>query len=239
MADQLTNDWTKLDNRVRFVIEIIEGKLIVQNRKRNEIIEELKRREYQTFAREVSRKNGQVQEEEDGSEREELMLNNKGTLSSGYDYLLNMPIYSLTLEKIEKLKQERTEKEAQLNHLLAQTPKDLWRQDLDAFMIVWQEYEQRINDALEKARNGSTSIATKSKRGESNGNSLSLAQRINYMLNKTAAPTKSTKSKLQTTLDNLKNVKTSKSITIQEDIINPIPSIKKVPIRKRVARIEE
>ena len=51
-----------------------------------------------------------------------------------YDYLLDMSIRSLTKPKKEALLAERDRKVEELYQLQKKTPKDLWREDLDAFM---------------------------------------------------------------------------------------------------------
>lgn len=52
----------------------------------------------------------------------------------GYDYLLGMPLWSLTLEKVQELCNERDEKKGQLEALLGTEPKQLWETDLDNFL---------------------------------------------------------------------------------------------------------
>ncbi|KAL9179376.1 hypothetical protein ACHAXT_008666 [Thalassiosira profunda] len=48
-----------------------------------------------------------------------------------YDYLLNMPLSSLTSEKIEGLNEEASKTDAKLDKIKNTTPADLWREDLD------------------------------------------------------------------------------------------------------------
>jgi hypothetical protein len=66
----------------------------------------------------------------------------------GYDYLLSMPIWNLTMEKVESLLKEKLDKETQVKILIDQTILDLWRIDLDIFSEKWDEFETMIN-ALE------------------------------------------------------------------------------------------
>lgn len=117
LTDQLNQEWTKIDNKVRFVLEIINGTLIIQNRKKTVIFEDLKKKGY-------------------------AMMGNKkddGDVDStkGYDYLLSMPLWNLTLEKVELLKKEKIEKETEINILLGKSPKDLWNEDLEKFLEQW------------------------------------------------------------------------------------------------------
>jgi DNA topoisomerase-2 len=48
-----------------------------------------------------------------------------------YDYLLNMPLSSLTAEKVVGLQEEAIVKDKELEITRATSPSDLWRQDLD------------------------------------------------------------------------------------------------------------
>jgi len=55
-----------------------------------------------------------------------------------FDYLLGMAIWSLTEEKIAKLKERVAEKEIELLALREKSPKDLWNADLDLFLQEWE-----------------------------------------------------------------------------------------------------
>ena len=166
LADLLTNEWTKLDNKVKFVLEIIKGKLVIQNRKKKEILKELQSRGYKQFSKKTS---SAVPEDEDaaGEEQEDSAV---AILSDGYDYLLSMPLWNLTMEKVEKLIAEKTVKETELNILLGKTPKDLWIEDLDAFAVKWNEllkgYQSDCttivnSSAIEEDKNRKTKVADK------------------------------------------------------------------------------
>ncbi|RKP23009.1 DNA topoisomerase II, partial [Syncephalis pseudoplumigaleata] len=120
LTNQLTTEWSKLDNRVRFILEIIQGSLVVQNRKRKTILEELRKRGYAAFPKQGA----------------------NGGKDHGYDYLLSMPIWSLTEEKVERLKKELAEKQRELDVLLGKDTKDLWREDLGIFMAEWEASQQ-------------------------------------------------------------------------------------------------
>jgi DNA topoisomerase-2 len=57
-----------------------------------------------------------------------------------YDYLLNMPLYSLTYEKIEELQNKLNNKQEELDKLLATTEKEMWLNELDEFVVKYQEF---------------------------------------------------------------------------------------------------
>lgn len=116
LTKKLTEEWKKLDMKVKFIKSIIAGTLIIQKKKREALVTELKAAGYLQFSNSGS--GGDV---EDG-------------IGAGYDYLLGMPLWSLTLERIAALESEKADKEKQLEELLALTPKDLWIKDLDCFL---------------------------------------------------------------------------------------------------------
>ncbi|KAJ2201953.1 DNA topoisomerase 2, partial [Coemansia sp. RSA 520] len=133
MAEKLGRDLQMADNRARFVMEIIQKKLTVNNRKRLEIIQELRDRGYAAMAKP---KPNEVDADAEPA--------------SDYDYLLSMPIWNLTMEKVEKLLKEKRDIEIKLEELLALTPIDLWNVDLDEVERMWNtmvdEYEERLAD---------------------------------------------------------------------------------------------
>ena len=48
-----------------------------------------------------------------------------------YDYLLRLPIYSLTLEKIKELEEQCSKKQSELDFIVSKSPEELWRIDLN------------------------------------------------------------------------------------------------------------
>ena len=125
LSDVLTQAWTKLDNKVRFIREVTSGKLIVSNRKKDELLAELESRGYQPILKSESGDEEALQTEARSTHR-------------GFDYLLSMPIWSLTLERVHHLNKEKDEKEAELKTLLGRSAKDLWLADLSCFVAEWE-----------------------------------------------------------------------------------------------------
>ncbi|KDQ54971.1 hypothetical protein JAAARDRAFT_196340 [Jaapia argillacea MUCL 33604] len=136
MANELQTQLEKLNNQARFVKMIIDKELIVSNRKKVDIVAELRKKEFRPFPKPVRAKaageNADVVDAD--PEAEEAATG----ASSDYDYLLGMPIWSLTKEKIEKLLQQSQEKEQELLTLLALTPIEIWNTDLDRFVAEWE-----------------------------------------------------------------------------------------------------
>lgn len=133
LVDQLKLVYDRLSNQARFVSMIISKELSVSNRKKADIMDELRQLNFQAFPK-VEAKTKSVADEavEDQDELDEPT----GT-TTDFDYLLSMSIYSLTRERVERLLKERDETETQLKILLGRSPQNLWDEDLTAFLEEW------------------------------------------------------------------------------------------------------
>ncbi len=80
--------------KVRFVEAVIHGSLVVSNRKKSELLQELRRKGFKAFPKTTkvvaAAAAGEAEEDPAGSEGE----------AGDYDYLLSMPIWNLTMEKV-------------------------------------------------------------------------------------------------------------------------------------------
>ncbi|CAG8592037.1 3138_t:CDS:2, partial [Paraglomus occultum] len=145
LVSEMRKACEQLENKVRFVTEIIEGKLIIQNRKRNVIIHTLKERGY---------KDVNASDEDNSSET----ANN----ADGFGYLLNMSLWHLTWEKVEQLKKDRDGKQNELDILRSKSPQDLWKEDLEDFMVAWKEMCAKVeNSSSNKSKKPTKSSSTK------------------------------------------------------------------------------
>ena len=63
--------------------------------------------------------------------------NDEEDVGSGpdYNYILSMPLWNLTREKKDELLKQRDGKSEELYQLRKKSPSDLWKDDLEAFVI--------------------------------------------------------------------------------------------------------
>ena len=120
LVQKLEREQRMLSNKARFVQEVCDGKLVVSNRKKVALLEDLQHRGYELFD-----KNDTA---EDADEDEDVSTS---TLSKGYEYLLGMKIWSLTYEKAEDLRRQLQERTKELHDLQATSPSQIWLNDLD------------------------------------------------------------------------------------------------------------
>lgn len=138
LINQLTEDYNKADNKVRFVTEIIKGRLVVQGKKKQDIIKDLQQREYKPFFKNSLKKSN---DNDDENENE-----NDDTADHGYDYLLTMPIWSLSKEKVDQLIKQRDTKQNELIELSKKSINDLWREDLMNFVLKLDEFIKEMKE---------------------------------------------------------------------------------------------
>ncbi|RKO97640.1 hypothetical protein CXG81DRAFT_11420, partial [Caulochytrium protostelioides] len=139
---QIEHEYKKADNKVRFIREILSGELVIQKKKRVDVVVLLKARDYMpiiTTKAKAVREAASIDEPpppEDGDEPAADAANDPQG-AGGYDYLLSMPMYSLTLERIEQLSKDMAAKRAELERLNASRPEDMWQADLKDFVQSW------------------------------------------------------------------------------------------------------
>ncbi|XP_076941033.1 DNA topoisomerase 2-like [Bidens hawaiensis] len=154
-----------LANKVRFICEVVEGSLIVSNRKKADLLAELKVKGYTPIPKEavleasvagaVDHVEGSEETEEE--ETDDVAIEEKpaaGTTSktipgTEYDYLLAMSIGTLTFEKMRQLMHEKDTKKSEFDELTNTTSKSLWLRDLDALSHQLDEQDKR--DAKDEA----------------------------------------------------------------------------------------
>lgn len=88
-------------DQVRFILAVIRGDIVISNRPKKDLMAELKAKNFSPFPSKTAVKAGA---DEDASDDNASQAGESGSSSDDYDYLLRMPLWSLTLEKVFILK---------------------------------------------------------------------------------------------------------------------------------------
>lgn len=148
MLETLELELLKLDNKTRFVLAVVNGEIIVNNRKKADLLIELKQKGFTpSFPNKAKNATAATDEESEELEENDEDMANRGIKAGDYAYLLSMPIGTLTLEKVQELLSEKRKQEHQVEELKKETPKSLWMKDLDAFLVALDEQDKQ--DAAE------------------------------------------------------------------------------------------
>jgi len=151
-----------LRNKVRFILAVLSEELVVHNRKKAELLAQLVEDGYDAVIPESAKKpKTAANADDDASDDEEAPKaveepDDLRTLAKGYDYLLSMRLWALTRERVDALRGELSEKDAELRTLQATATTDLWLTDLQAL-----EEQLDIDDAKREA--GEADAAKKAK----------------------------------------------------------------------------
>ncbi|XP_015687762.1 DNA topoisomerase 2-alpha [Protobothrops mucrosquamatus] len=134
LIGMLDAESTKLNNQARFILEKIDGKVVIENKPKKELIKVLIERGYDCDP--VKTWKAFQHKDTDEDTEEDTDKENEPTVAPGpdFNYLLNMPLWYLTKEKKDELCKQRDNKEMELENLKQKNPVDLWREELAAFI---------------------------------------------------------------------------------------------------------
>jgi len=139
--EQLTNELIILSNKARYIQEILDDSLDLRKKKQREIIEILENKGYSK-------------------------LND----DNDYKYLIKMPMDSVSEENVEKIMNEKENKETELNILKSKDIKDIWSEELQRLNTEYLSFVNHSNGTgggqHANAKKVNKSKSTKSKSGK-------------------------------------------------------------------------
>ncbi|KAK1173443.1 DNA topoisomerase 2-beta-like isoform X2 [Acipenser oxyrinchus oxyrinchus] len=141
---KLRKDWlvgmlgaesAKLSNQARFVLEKIEGKISIENKSKRDLIRMLVQKGYESDPVTAWNKAQEKLLEDNADDDDDTSSIDSGSTSGpNFNYILSMPLWCLTKEKVQELLKQRDTKKMELDDLERKTPCDLWKEDLAAFV---------------------------------------------------------------------------------------------------------
>ncbi|XP_076242907.1 DNA topoisomerase 2 [Calliopsis andreniformis] len=137
---------SRLSNQARFILEKCDGTLVIENKKKKDMIAELISREYESdpvVTWKLAQNREEVLEEVAETVEDEESASTAAIANENFDYLLGMTLWSLTKERKDELLRQRDEKIAELKRLQARTPVSLWKEDLDNLLTELNKIEDK------------------------------------------------------------------------------------------------
>lgn len=120
---------------------VINGEIVVANRKKQELMLDLKKQGYKGFVEKKAETDAEVT-----AAAEAETDDDPHALDKGYDYLLSMKLWSLTMERVQELINQRNNKKGELEELLATSAETLWLCDLDNLENALDDFEAAMDD---------------------------------------------------------------------------------------------
>lgn len=120
--EQLQKELDLISYKAKFIINVIEKKIKVNNRKKANIESKLFVLKFPKLGKDES-----------------------------YQYLLGMPIYSLTFEKVQELKNQLKEKQTEYEKLKKLTPEQIWKNELCQLLKEynkWKEEKKKEEESI-------------------------------------------------------------------------------------------
>jgi DNA topoisomerase-2 len=121
LLKRLKKEINILNWKLKFIESVINEEIIIfshgKSKTKEEILNELEKLEYPKFMI--------------GSETEE-----------SYNYITSIPLFHLTKKEVEKLRDQVEKKKTELNSIKKKTPSEMWIEELDDFMIDYDNWEK-------------------------------------------------------------------------------------------------
>jgi len=120
--DQLEKEIKLFSSKLKFINDVIEDKIKVYKCSKQSIIDSLKENEFPFYV------------------NDHIVDYNKGKeVKTEYNYLLNLSVYSFTLEKVEELENDIEKLQKELEIITNTEEKDIWVRELDAFEQMYKK----------------------------------------------------------------------------------------------------
>lgn len=142
----LEKDHNMLSTKIRFIIDVIEGNIVIMNKKISDITSRLVELKYPKIAKDDSN------------------ANNDDEASNGYNYLLKMPISQLTYDRKIILEKEVADIAKKLQDLRNKSIEKIWKEELEVLLEAWYNHKDFIEKDYENDRKGIVSSGQKPKR---------------------------------------------------------------------------
>jgi len=146
--NELEEKKTMTNNKIKFINEYIEGKLIINKRKRIDVDKDLDKKGFdRMFEKNNKAKVDDEENEDNGDNKKED--NKKGKVdkddnTKNFNYLWKLKLEHLTTEKMETLKKQLEKIGEDIQYTKAKKEKDQWNEELDEFLVHYHKWLKMI-----------------------------------------------------------------------------------------------
>jgi DNA topoisomerase-2 len=141
----LEKDLNVLSTKIRFIIDVIEGRVQIMNKKISEINHTLTELKYPKL---------NDNESDDNDDKND----------KGYNYLLKMPISQLTYDRKIILEKEVEDLSQKINNLRNTSIEKLWKNELTELMEAWNNHREMIEEDYKNDKEGIVSVVKPKRR---------------------------------------------------------------------------
>lgn len=145
LLSELQKDLDKINNQLRFIQMLSEGKLPLVKSKA-QLVSELQRLNFKPVPTDVKSTKKRKLRPSEAEDHDESVQDR----FSDYDYLLGLTVWCMTQEHAEQLQKQIAGKQSEIAELSKKSPEDLWEADLEDLVAEWKDQLQR--DLIQEQR---------------------------------------------------------------------------------------
>ncbi len=139
----LENQMNLLKYKVKFIEQKLSGDIVIEKRKEQDILDDLFKKGYPKLCNDC-------EADED---------------KKTYRYITDMPLFSLTKEKIDKLNEEYKAKKHEYEEYKAITLQDLWKREVEEFVEAYDKWMQHLEEENDESANDKSKKSKSKKTG--------------------------------------------------------------------------
>ena len=125
ILNELKNKLLILENKMRFINEVIKKTINIAECSKNELLKQLFDKEYNLY----DSQNNIISE-----------VSEFGIIKNQYDYLIKMPIYTMSTDKVEELNNELLKVREEIDMISNKTINDMWIEELDELLEYMKKH---------------------------------------------------------------------------------------------------
>lgn len=146
----LKNEIDIVEYKIKFLKEIIKETFTINKRKKVDIIQELVDKKYPMLSRDINAVMPTKNDDKEVDETETSKTETKVVYKS-YKYITDLPLFSLTEEKLAELQEQRDMRNAEYEKYMNTPVKELWREELKELAKVYDVWYKIELDSLKKS----------------------------------------------------------------------------------------
>jgi DNA topoisomerase-2 len=155
MIQLIQKELVQLSNKTKYIKENLDGTIDLRKKKKDQVIEMLREKGYET------------------------LMDKDGEYDMEYKYLTKMAMDSVTEENVEKLLNDMSKKQNELEIIQSTTIHQMWNTELDVLLEQYLEYKecrQLLMDGETKATASKKKVVSKGKKKETTNTKLMIAE---------------------------------------------------------------
>ena len=142
MINSLEKELVLLTNKVKYIKENLDGTIDLRKKKKDEVVQMLENKGYDKINNKL---------EVDNNENVDIFENSSNKHYSDFNYLIKMPMDSVTEENVERLEKEQINKNIELDDIKNTTICQMWSNELIVLenqYLEYKEFRERLMNGL-------------------------------------------------------------------------------------------